>query len=186
MPSSVSIPSCKGCRHDHYHFSLQRLWRRVPRPLPQPASCTPQNQAGYPRMSPRCLRLQPLYLPKLWTTPPSLACLRPSPLSPVSAPEGAAVAPPPTPPTAPRTVLPHHLSPPRTPAPLLPLSSPAGLPGHVQGVVGSPQTPRPRCPLPRHCSPRFYGYPAYLGPTAPVSSPHPLHGPRRRTLQGSC
>src|SRR4029453_12771176 len=109
MPSSASIPSCKGCRHDYSHFNLQRLWRSVPRPLPQPASCTPQNHAGYPRMSHRCLRLQPLYLPKLWTTTPSLSCLRQSPLSPVSAPEGAAVAPPTTPQTAPRTVLPHHL-----------------------------------------------------------------------------
>src|SRR5215813_8173539 len=130
MPTSASTPSCEGCHHDHSHLHLQRLWLRVPRTLPHPASCTPHNQAGYRRMPHRCLRLQPLYLPKLWTTPPPLSCLRPSPLSPVSAPEGAAVAPPPTPPTAPRTVLPHHLSHPCNPAPLLPLSAPAGRPGH--------------------------------------------------------
>src|SRR5713101_1837602 len=182
MPASASTASCEGCPHDPSHLHLQRLWLSVPRTLPQPASCTPHNHAGSLRMPHRCLRLQPLSLPKLWTTPPSLACLRQSPWSTVSAPEGAAVAPH----TAPRTVLPPHLAHPCNPAPLLPLPSQAGLPGPVPGGGGSPQTPRRRCPLHRHCSPRFSGDPAYLGPAAPVSSPHPLYGPGRRTLKESC
>src|SRR5712691_2622865 len=110
MPSSASTPSCEGCHHDHSHIHLQRLWLSVPRPLPQPASCTLHNHAGHLRMPHRCLQLPPLSLPTLWTTTPSLSCLRQSPWSTVSAPVGAAVAPHTAPHTAPRTVLPHHLS----------------------------------------------------------------------------
>jgi hypothetical protein len=95
------------------------------------------------------------------------------------------VAPPPTPPTAPRTVLPQHLDHAGNPAPLLPRPSQAGLPGPVPGGGGSPHTPRPRCLLPRHCSPRFSGSPASRGPAAPGSPPQPLPGPRRRALTGS-
>jgi len=134
----------------------------------------------------RRLRLEPLCLRKVWTTSSHRPCLWPSTRSTVSASASRAVVAQSTRYPAAWAVLPDHLHRVRSAAPLVPLTSQAGLPEPVLGLFTGPQTPCQRPALPRHDSARLSWHPAYLGPTIAISSPHPLHRPWRRTLTGPC
>ena len=186
MPSSASTPSCEGCRHDHPHRDLQRLCaqstsqRSPPCLLHTTHPLRPSAAAAPAPTAPASLPANAVN-----STTPSLMPAASAPVHSVSTQKARAVVPQPTRQTAARAVLPDHLHRARSPPPLLSLPSQAGLPGPVQGVFTSSQTPRPRAALHRHRSARLYRYPAHLGPPAPVSSPYPLHGPGRRTLTGA-
>ena len=121
---------------------------------------------------------------KLWTTSSHRSCLWQSARSAVSASESGAVVAQPTRYTAARAVLPDHLHRARSATTLLPLTSPAGVPGPVLGFITGSQTPRQRATLHWHNPARFHRHPAYLGPTTAISSSHPLHRPWRWTLTG--